>query len=345
MRSSFPGMRPARAAPHAVVHHIASQFSARIGETIGKFGGRRVQQNAGRLQRRGTKEYDSAAKLDSCTRLPVDHPHARNLSLLGIEDQTVHDAMRTHRHLAGFQRSGQSRVQTAEVRTRDAPASARPALMAGRAAIVSLGQDRGTPDRHQALAGKIFRDCVLDHNFSAIQFHRRQKMAVRKLRKPLFLARDADEILDVVVPGSDVLITDRPIHAETFALVGFKIQIAPTIGLPSPDYRTAPELAAANPQKWLAGFGGVRILLVVDEELAVPLVHSTAGFLDRLILLHPFAVAHPAVAHFPLGYMLNVVLIWIDGTSRFEHERLQPFFAQLLGSPAASNPEPTMIAS
>ena len=189
-------------------------------------------------------------------------------------------------------------------------------MVAGRTAIVSLGQDRGAPDGHETFAGKIFGDRILDHHFRAVQFHRRQKMAVRQLRKSLALAGDADEIFDIVVPGSNVLIADRPIHAEALALIGFKIKIAPAVGLPSPDNRTAAHLASANPQEWLARFGCVRILLVVDEELAVPLVHSAAGFLHGLVFLHPLAVAHPAVAHFPLGHMLGVVLVGIDGTSR-----------------------------
>ena len=163
---------------------------------------------------------------------------------------------------------------------------------------------------------------------------RRQKMAVGQLRKSLALAGDADEIFHVVVPGSNFLVPDRPIHAHALALIGFKIKIAPAVRLPSPDDRPAAHLASANPQERFARLGRVRILLVVDEELAVPLVHSAAGFLHGLVFLHPPAVAHPAIAHFPLGHMFGVVLVGIDGAPGLENQRLQSLFAQFLRGPS-----------
>ena len=96
-----PRNAAAGAAAHAMVHHVVAQFPAGIGQPVGKFRGGGVEQNAGRLERRGAQEYNPAAKLDGVTRLPVDDPHAGDFPRLGIEHQAVHDAVRTHRHLAG----------------------------------------------------------------------------------------------------------------------------------------------------------------------------------------------------------------------------------------------------
>src|SRR6476646_3210772 len=104
-------------------------------------------------------------------------------------------------------------------------------------------------------------------------------MAIGQLRKSLALAGDPDEIFHIVVPGSNFLVPDRPIHADALALVGFKIKVAPAVRLPPPDDRPAAHLAPANPQEWFAQLGFIRILFIVDEEFAVPLVHSGAGFL------------------------------------------------------------------
>ena len=68
----------------------------------------------------------------------------------------------THGHLAGAQSRGQGRVQAAEIGTRDATAGTRSTVVASGTAVVRLGQDRGAPDGHQTLAGKIFSDGVLD---------------------------------------------------------------------------------------------------------------------------------------------------------------------------------------
>jgi hypothetical protein len=100
---------------------------------------------------------------------------------------------------------------------------------------MAFREDGGSADRHETLAGEIFRDSVLRHQLRTIQFHRRQEMPVGQLRQALVFPGNADEILYVVVPGSDVLITNRPVHSDTLTQVGLKVEITPAVGLTSPN--------------------------------------------------------------------------------------------------------------
>src|SRR5262249_12653059 len=117
------------------------------------------------------------------------------------------------------------------------------------------------------------------------------------------------------------------------AEVCFEIQIAPTVALSAPYDGAAPDLAAANPEKRLVRFRDVGVLLVVDEELAVPLVEPTTSGLDGLLLGQPTAVAHAAEFHLPLRYMLNIVLFGSNRTTSLENKCLETLFGKFFCSP------------
>src|SRR5207247_9527725 len=135
---------------------------------------------------------------------------------------------------------------------------------------------------HHTFSLKDLRDPVYNHLLSTLHLHRRQKFSIRKLRQSLRLARDSDEILDIVVPGRDVLIANRPVNGDSFAQVGFEIQITPAIRLSSPHDGSPAHMAAANPQERLTWIGGIRVLTIIDEELAIPFIHSTERLLHRV---------------------------------------------------------------
>src|SRR5438270_8458800 len=161
-------------------------------------------------------------------------------------------------------------------------------------ASMGLCQNGAAPDGHDALARKIFGDGILYHQFRTAHFHGRQKLAVRQLRKPLGLAADADEILDIVVPRRNILIANGPVNAHVLPQVRFEVQITPAIGLPAPYDRPTANLSSADPQEWSVGIHRVRIFFIIDEKFAVPLVHSGARLLDRLIDAYLLALAHAA---------------------------------------------------
>src|SRR5580698_3593520 len=119
--------------------------------------------------------------------------------------------------------------------------------MTRQAALMGLSQNGGAADRHHALAGKMFGDRVFDQYFGASHFHRWKKFSVGKLGEAFGLSCDADEIFDVVIPGSDVRVANGPVDSDAFLQIRFEIEIAPTIGLTAPNDGTAADLTAANP--------------------------------------------------------------------------------------------------
>src|SRR2546429_2024015 len=71
----------------------------------------------------------------------------------------------------------------------------------------------------------------------------------------------------IVVPRSDVRVADWPVDGDPVFQVGFEIEIAPAVALPSPGDGLAADLAAANPGKMFSRIEGVGIFLVVYEKL------------------------------------------------------------------------------
>jgi hypothetical protein len=123
-----------------------------------------------------------------------------------------------------------------------------------------------------------------DQLLAAIERHRRLKLAVGQLRQVLPRALDAGVALDVVVPGGDVGIADRPVDGDTFLRVCLEVEIAPAVTLPPPHQRAATDLIAAIPVE--AFDLGVRIVLVGRPEGEVLLVERVVPLQHRIRLLH-----------------------------------------------------------
>src|SRR3954469_10870092 len=101
----------------------------------------------------------------------------------------------------------------------------------------------------------------------------------------------ANELLDIAPPRRHVLVADRPVDAHSFARVRLVVEIAPAKDAAAPHDRLAADLPAANPRERLPFRRRVRVVEVVDEELARVFVAGPALTLDRLIPLEPIAVA------------------------------------------------------
>src|SRR5207245_9602146 len=97
----------------------------------------------------------------------------------------------------------------------------------------------------------------------------------------------------------------------------------------------ATHLAATDPVKRLVGVEGVRVLAVVDEELAAVLVARVAVALDELVALECLAVPEAPELHLPRGHVLDVIPRGVERPTALEHERLEPALAQLLRRPPA----------
>src|SRR5438270_12006767 len=84
-----PGDGSDRSPSLDVIHQVVSEFAAGISKPGGEFGGRRVKQNAYRLQGRRTEEKYLRPKLSGCPSLGIDHADSNCSSSFGIEDNAV----------------------------------------------------------------------------------------------------------------------------------------------------------------------------------------------------------------------------------------------------------------
>ena len=131
----------------------------------------------------------------------------------------------------------------------------------------------------------------------AVHFHRRQELAVGQLRQAFVLAADADETLDVVVPGRDVLVADRPVDGDAVLGVGLEVHRTPAIALPAPHDGTAADVIAADPVEALDL--GVGMLVVVDEPVLGGLRDRIAGAGRDGLALQVFGGGPAAVRQLP----------------------------------------------
>src|ERR1700676_2420318 len=136
--------------------------------------------------------------------------------------------------------------------------------MAGSAAIDGAGQNgeaRGNANDVELVAG------FFDEQFGTARLWRRKKYTVRRAGNIFFGAKNADVGFDFVVVGSDVLISDGPVVAQTIACARSEVDgsktesdAAPVIGAAADDARTEPLKVSA----WCGSVG-----LAVDVPCAV----------------------------------------------------------------------------
>src|SRR5437667_2996603 len=125
------------------------------------------------------------------------------------------------------------------------------AIMARGTALVDAGEHRRAADGHDAVV-EMLGERVFEVQLDTGHFHRGKEFAVRKLREAFRLAANARKFLNIVVPGSDVGIANRPIDGDSVFQVGLKIEIAPAIALAAPGDGLSAHLAPANPGEMLS---------------------------------------------------------------------------------------------
>src|SRR6266851_2977557 len=327
----------AGAASHVVIHEVVAEFAAGVGEAAGKFESRGIEEHARGLEGRAANKKDAGLEFESAFGLRVNDANAADAAGIRIEDQAVHDAVRADGEAAGFLRGGKRRIEAAEIGTRDAAAMANAAIVAGGASLVDAREHGRTADGQHAII-KIFGERVLQVQFNAGHFHRREKFPVGQLRQTFGLAADAGDLFHVVVPGSDVRVANGPIDGDSLFQIGFEIEIAPAIALASPGDGLSANLAPTNPGEVLSRFEGVRIVLVADKKLVGVFVASVIALtLDGLSALALGAIVPAAVLEFPHGNVLDIIALGDDAATRFEDEGVQALFGELLRSPAAGD--------
>src|SRR3954471_18185364 len=167
----------------------------------------------------------------------------------------------------------------------------------------------------------------------AVKIERRQKLSIRHRFEMVGVAAYANEFLDVRVPGSDVVVGDRPVHAVAELLRCDELVLAPALAGAGPDDRLAPDLVAANPVERFRL--DVWVVAVLDEEMHGVLA-VTRRFADQRILLEDLTGQGAAVRQLPRLEIHGRIVLDVDYVpTALEHERLQPLLAQLLCRPAA----------
>ena len=157
------------------------------------------------------------------------------------------------------------------------------------------------------------------------------------MREVLVAPLDADELLDVAPPRRHVRVADRPVDGDALFRVRLVVEIAPPVDAPAPHDGAAADLSSANPVERLVVRVRIRVVEIVDEELARVLIAGAGVALDGLIALDAIAVAHAAIAQLVRHHVLDVVDGRIDRASRLEHDRLETFLRQLFRGPAAGD--------
>src|ERR1700720_3772179 len=137
---------------------------------------RAVKHQAGRFNRRSAQDHDLAESFVRLLCCLIDERNAFGLSGFRIDDDMTRDRIGSERHSPSLCRRGQSRAGAAEVRKSRATTIAVAAVVTRGAAVVSLSQYRGAPNRHSAIFPTAL-DSLLQEPFAARHLHRRQEFS------------------------------------------------------------------------------------------------------------------------------------------------------------------------
>src|SRR5437763_4311996 len=137
-----------------------------------------------------------------------------------------------------------------------AAAVALAAVVAGRPAVERSRQNR-EPGRN---AGDVqLVRGLLDQQLVAARARRRLKHAVRLIGEVLFAAEQADQPVDLVVLGGDIVVRDGPVVAQAIAALPLEVVRAEAERVPAPVVGAAAPHAARPPAELGARGGRVRL--------------------------------------------------------------------------------------
>ena len=325
-----------------MVHHVAAKLVRVVAEAVREAVALRVEHDPGGRERRCVEEDHLGEVFRHLAGVAVLHAHARGLVGLGVENHFGDDRVRRQRHVAGMVGGDQGCSVRREVGAERAAAHAKVARLAGAAAdldllVGRLGQVGGAAHRDASL-GEFALDLPLERLLDDVEFHRRLEHAIRQLRQTLIRTADTHPAFDMVVPGGEVGIADRPVDADPFLGVGLEVEIAPAIALPAPGDRPAADMIPADPVE--AVHLGVGMLVILHEPV-VPLIVdgvACAGLLLVMLLDLVLRGAAARIAEIPRVLVEGrIVLAMLHLPAAFEHQRLQALFAELLGRPPAGD--------
>ena len=159
------------------------------------------------------------------------------------------------------------------------------AVLAGPAVTHLFGVVGRTSHDHYPVV-KVLLNAGCYMFLKAIHFHGWKEFTIGQLRQTIPVPINAGKLLNIAIPGSQVLIPDRPVYNMTIPGIGFKIQLTPPVTLTAPHQRTAADVIAADPVEALDFL--VRVLGVLDEPVLRRLADRVAGPLLHVVVLELF---------------------------------------------------------
>ena len=244
------------------VHEVLAHDAAAVGEAAWVALARRVEQQPRRLAGARGQHDDAGPNLPLLERRRVDVRHARGAAAVVGRDLAGHGAG-DEREVARLHRGIEEHAAGREVGADRAAPVALPAVVARRAAVDRLREDRHARRQHgdlQLLAGAD------DELLVAPRLGRRLELAVGLVGVAVARPEDAHEAVHAVVVRGNVLVRDRPVVAVSVAALALEVVRAEAQGDPAPVVRAAADHAGAPPTPVRVVGGAVR--LAVDAPPA-----------------------------------------------------------------------------
>ncbi|MNX84168.1 hypothetical protein D3C86_1159540 [compost metagenome] len=168
-----------------------------------------------------------------------------------------------------------------------------------------------------------------------IERNGRQEFAVRENVQPLAAAGNAGEALDIIIPGGDVFITDRPVDGDAFFRIGLEIGLRPAIGLTAPEQRAAADMITAEPVEPL--FLDIGRFLLIGPHAERCLFQQIIAAENGIFRLH-FLRGAVAMGVIP-GFLVGILIVGdvLDVAAALQHQDLQALLREFLCGPASTD--------
>ncbi len=319
-----------------VIHEVVPQLAGAAPQSFRPHVGGGPEQQPRRIQRGRAQEDDPGTVIAGLLGHRVEHPNAGGALLIAVVQHLGDDRERLEGQAARGHRGRQRGGLRAEVPPERAPQPTGVAVLTGGASRQWSREVRRAPGDDSTPAAELPLQPAGDHLLAAVEGHGRLELSVRELWHPLPRPRDARVAFDVIVPGSDVGVADRPVDRDPLSRVGLEVEVAPAIALAAPHERAPAHVIAAKPVEPL--HLGVGRLPVRSPPVEVLLVQRVIPLQHRVGQLHrPGALAAMGVLPGSLG-RVDIVLDVLDVLAPLEQQDAEPFLRQLFGGPAARDP-------
>ena len=167
-----------------MVHQVMPELAGAAAESTRPHISRRSHQQPRGVESRSAEEDYFRLVVSHLIVERVHRAHARSpLGVFVVED-FAHDRPRFERHASRFGRVRQRRRLRAEVRAVRASEPAGVAILTRRPAVVGLGEIGGAAGDDAAVRAENLVGFFGDLLLAAVQWHRRQELAIGQLRHP-----------------------------------------------------------------------------------------------------------------------------------------------------------------